>query len=232
MIIFKKEYGFPLNVSVETKKYKKDNSVIFKSKICLIKDDNTKKVLTEFFHYNLKDRVYWVRGFFAGYTAQNIKDALHKRIILVGYVAAGKSFIRNKFKDKGFKISISYTTRPPREGELDKIDYNFISEEKFKEMIERNEFYEYAKHGEYYYGTGLKEWEECDIFIMEPDGIKQIKPEDKKYCVIIFVNTLFSKRVIRMMKRGWSDEEILKRINIDSKKFSDFNDFDFQIKSE
>ena len=49
----------------------------------------------------------------------------HKRIILVGKAASGKDHLRKKFESRGFKYAVTYTTRPPREGEIDGKDYLF-----------------------------------------------------------------------------------------------------------
>ena len=79
----------------------------------------------------------------------------NKRIIIVGKAASGKDFLKKKFKEKGFKLDVSYTTRPIRTGEIEGEDYYYKSKEDFQDMVIRNKFYEYVKHGDYYYGTGL-----------------------------------------------------------------------------
>jgi len=156
----------------------------------------------------------------------------HKRIILIGPAGGGKDFVRNKFREKGFKIDVSYTTRSPREGEQNGLDYKFISTEHFANMIDFDLFYEFVKHGEYYYGTGLNEWQECDVFIMETDGVKHITPQDRPNCLVIYVNTPFDTRLKRLRDRGWSDEKISDRVRVDQEKFKNFTNFDLQISSE
>jgi guanylate kinase len=154
----------------------------------------------------------------------------HKRIILCGPGAAGKDFIRNKFRDKGYQIDISYTSRPPRDNEIDGKDYHFIGD-KFPFRISQNEFYEYVQHGEYWYGTGMKEWNESDVFIMETEGLKLISPEDRPHCLIIYIDTPLDVRIKRMKERGWDMEKISKRIKIDIEKFKDFFNYDLKISS-
>lgn len=157
---------------------------------------------------------------------------MQKRIILAGPSAAGKDFIKSKFRDKGFKIDCSYTTRSPRENEIDGIDYHFISEEEFKEMRKEGLLYEWVLYEGTYYGTGRFEWENCDIFIMESDGVNKISSEDRKDCLVIFVNTPFKWRVTRMMKRGWSGDKIHQRALVDDEKFGNFTNYDLEISSE
>jgi len=159
--------------------------------------------------------------------------AAHKKIILVGPAGAGKDFIKSKFHEKGFICDVSYTTRKPREGEKYGEDYNFISRSEFTLRISQGAFYEHIKHGEYFYGTGLYEWNNSDVFIMETDGIAHIKAEDRPNCLVIFINTPLEIRRKRLEERGWNEIKIMNRINIDQQKFNviAFMDFDFQISS-
>ena len=157
---------------------------------------------------------------------------MSKRIILVGPTASGKTFIRDKFREKGYKIDVSYTSREPREGEKDGIDYRFIGTPRFLEMTAGRLFYEWVTYNDNFYGTGLKEWNESDVFIMETDGIQHITPEDRKKSLIIFVNTTIDTRIKRMHERGWDNDKVYERILVDQKKFKDFKDYDIEIISD
>ena len=66
-----------------------------------------------------------------------------------------QNYLNKKIQQKysNFKISVSYTTRLPRPNEVDGVDYNFVSKTKFEELINKNQFYEYAKIFDNYYGT-------------------------------------------------------------------------------
>ena len=76
-------------------------------------------------------------------------------VILSSPSGVGKTTLTKKIQQKyhNFKISVSHTTRPPRTNEVDGVDYNFVSKEKFQELINQKEFYEYAKIFGNYYGT-------------------------------------------------------------------------------
>ena len=149
---------------------------------------------------------------------------MHKRIILCGPTAGGKNFIREKFREKGYDVNVSYTSRPLREGEIDGKDYHFISRNEF---INKSVgipsglgFYEYAYHGDNFYGTGLREWDNNEIFIMETEGISQLSPDDRKNSLVIYINTSLETRILRMKdERKWSDEKIKERIEVDIEKF-------------
>ena len=54
---------------------------------------------------------------------------------MVGKAASGKDHLRKRFESRGFKYAVTYTTRPPREGEVNGKDYYFISEDEAKVLI-------------------------------------------------------------------------------------------------
>ena len=82
-------------------------------------------------------------------------DSNNIMVILSSPSGAGKTTISKKIQQKyqNFKISVSHTTRKPRENEVEGIDYYFINENDFKNKIKNNKFYEYAKIFGNYYGT-------------------------------------------------------------------------------
>lgn len=153
----------------------------------------------------------------------------HKRIVICGPAAAGKNVLRTRLEERGFKFDVSYTTRSMRSGEKEGVDYKFITNEVFAFMTQLGSFYEYVMHNGYGYGTGLKEWESSDCFIMETDGIKHIDPKSRKKTFIIYLNPPIKIRKERMKERGWTDEVIEERLKADRKKFKDFKDYDIEI---
>ena len=75
-------------------------------------------------------------------------------IILSSPSGAGKTTLVNLLsKSENFKISISHTTRKPRYGEIPNKDYYFVDDKEFKRLIHNQEFLEYAKVFNNYYGT-------------------------------------------------------------------------------
>jgi guanylate kinase len=76
-------------------------------------------------------------------------------LILSSPSGAGKTTLTKKIQQKyqNFKISVSHTTRKPRSNEVEGIDYFFVSHDEFEEKISKNEFYEYAKIFDNFYGT-------------------------------------------------------------------------------
>ena len=74
-------------------------------------------------------------------------------IEILGKNGAGKSYLANKLYAMGFKRSVNFTTRPMREGEKNGIDYFFIDNREFEELIQQGYFAEYKQRNGCYYGT-------------------------------------------------------------------------------
>lgn len=118
-----------------------------------------------------------------------------KLIIVSGPSGSGKSTITKIVKDKlNIPLSISATTRNPRDGEIDGKDYFFLSKEEFKNKIANDEFYEYAEvHGNYY-GTLKKTVEEnldkgLNVILEIDVQGALIAKEKKKDAVLVFFRT-------------------------------------------
>lgn len=157
---------------------------------------------------------------------------MNKRIILIGPAASGKDYLRHKFRKQGFKIDCSYTTRPIRDGEIEGETYHYISKDEFIKKQKENGFYEDVKHGKHFYGTGQWEWDNCDVFIMETDGVNLIKEEDRKNCFVIYLNPPPDIRMQRLREeRDWDDKTIEQRIITDNEKFVNFTNYDLVIEN-
>ena len=83
-------------------------------------------------------------------------------VILSSPSGVGKTTLTKKIQQKyqNFKLSVSLTTRSPRSNEVEGVDYHFVSQPYFKELIDKKKFYEYAKIFENYYGTLKKNVDE------------------------------------------------------------------------
>lgn len=105
-------------------------------------------------------------------------------IVLSGPSGVGKGTVRKAIFDQDnndFQYSISMTTRRPRPGEVDGIDYFFVSKEEFERKIQTGEMLEYAKYVDNYYGTPLNYVNETlesgkDVFLeIEVNGAMQVR---------------------------------------------------------
>ena len=153
----------------------------------------------------------------------------NKRTILVGKAASGKDYLRKRFESRGFKYAVTYTTRPPREGEVNGKDYFFISEDESKRLIESGFFYEYVIFNGWVYGTSISQFYTSDLFIMTPAGISKIKPEDRLNSFIIYVDIDIQTRYDRLLNRDMPGDSVQRRIEADELDFSIFYDYDLRI---
>jgi len=139
-------------------------------------------------------------------------------IVLSSPSGAGKTTLVNLLsKLNNFEISISHTTRQPRVNEVKDKDYYFVSEEKFKRLIKNQEFLEYAKVFNNYYGTtrtpvidNLNKGKNV-LFDIDWQGADQIKNKKLDYKLITFFILPPSKEVLfkRLSSRDMKDKLIV-----------------------
>jgi len=129
---------------------------------------------------------------------------------------------------------ITCTTRKPRKGEKDKVDYFFLTKEEFENRIKEGRFLEYAKVHDNYYGTPKDEVEKLLnqgkdlILVIDVQGMKQIK--EKMDIVSIFIlPPSIDELINRMKKRGESEEEIKKRLETAKKEIPQWIFYDYVV---
>ena len=151
-----------------------------------------------------------------------MNDKTGKLIVISAPSGTGKTTLVKKLleKESNMIASVSFTTRPMRENEIEGVDYSFVDESKFKQMAQMDEFLEHATVFGNYYGTQRKivsnHLQKGLNVILEIDwqGAQQIK-KNMPDCVMIFLIPP-SKDVLlsRLKNRGTdSDEEIKNRFN-------------------
>jgi guanylate kinase len=151
-------------------------------------------------------------------------------IVLVGKSGSGKDSIAKILTNKGYKLVLSYTTRPIRENETDGVEYNFCSKDDFLNKIENNELLEYRKYYTllnnepdiWYYGTP-KDISERSIIIVDKQGLIDIKKHIEVTSFYIHVENDIRKQ--RAEKRGSFDiSEWNRRLIDDNIKFENIID--------
>ena len=159
-------------------------------------------------------------------------------LILSSPSGVGKTTLTKKIQQKyqNFKISVSHTTRSPRDNEIDGVDYNFVTKKKFEELIKENKFYEYAKIFENYYGTLKSNVDKIikknDIlFDIDWQGTKQLSKFNNLNLVKIFLTTENKKELRkRLIKRNQNSlEEVEKRFNSFDEDVKHWYDYDYII---
>ena len=152
---------------------------------------------------------------------------MKKRLIIVGKGGSGKDHLRKMLVEKGFRYCISHTTRPKREGEENGKDYWFIQSSQLPFLVEK--FYEGVYFNHWFYGTSFDEFYSSNLFIMTPKGIAKLKPEDRVESIVLYLNIDEETRKKRLEERRDSDD-VKRRLEADFHDFSDFTDFDYEIK--
>tara|TARA_B100000427_G_C15368975_1_gene533435 strand:- start:210 stop:842 length:633 start_codon:yes stop_codon:yes gene_type:complete len=160
-------------------------------------------------------------------------------VVLSSPSGAGKTTLVKKIaQENNFKISISYTTRKPRTNEINGKDYFFISEEEFKHLIKNQEFLEYAKVFENYYGSPKKKvFEKLNkgenvIFDIDWQGTEQIKNQKLNYKLITFFILPPSKSELfnRLKNRDMKDKNIVEeRMNQFNEDIKQWENYDFVV---
>ncbi len=139
-------------------------------------------------------------------------------IVLSSPSGAGKTTLVNLLsKIDNFEISISHTTRQPRPNEIHDKDYYFVTEEKFKRLIKNEEFLEYAKVFNNFYGTtrtpviNKLDKGKNVLFDIDWQGADQIKNKKLDYKLITFFILPPSKEVLfeRLSNRDMKDKLIV-----------------------
>ncbi len=139
-------------------------------------------------------------------------------VILSSPSGAGKTtLVKLLSKDNNFFISISHTTRKPRSNEVDGKDYFFVKDEEFRRLIKNDEFLEYAKVFNNYYGTSRTPViQNLDsgknvLFDIDWQGADQIKNKSLDYKLITFFLLPPSKKILfdRLSNRDMTDKLIV-----------------------
>ena len=162
-------------------------------------------------------------------------------VVLSSPSGVGKTTLTKKIQQKyeTFKISVSHTTRSPRSNEVDGVDYHFITDKKFKELVKQKKFYEYAKIFDNYYGT-LKETVDTAIkvndiiFDIDWQGNQQLsKFKNLKLIKIFLIVKNKEELKKRLVKRNQNTiGEIEKRFNAFEKDIKNWIDYEYVIINE
>ena len=136
--------------------------------------------------------------------------------IISGFSGAGKgTVVKEMVKRYGYGLSISATTRAPREGEVDGREYFFKTKEAFEEMIAKNELIEYAQYVENYYGTPkeyvMQQLEQGTDVILEIEmqgalHVKEVLPEVN---LVFLTPPSAGELENRLRNRGTETEEVI-----------------------
>jgi guanylate kinase len=145
-------------------------------------------------------------------------------IVCVGASASGKTQLaKTLYKKYGYKKCVTTTTREKRDGEINGVDYHFVSKQTFLDLKEENAFFEASQYHNHLYGIQKKDVHENGIVIVEPDGANTLIKNLKNEVFVVFVKASESLRIERMTKRNDDPLLIEQRIKNDQKVFNESN---------
>lgn len=162
-------------------------------------------------------------------------------LVVSGPSGAGKGTICKALLNKNdqIKLSVSATTRKPRNGEVHGVNYFFIEKEEFTKMIENGEFLEYAQIYDNFYGTPKAAIIEClekgqDVILeIEMKGARQIKEVYPEGVFIFVLPPSLEELKSRIVGRGTeTQEEIEKRFSCAFEEINQIVNYDYFIVNE
>lgn len=154
----------------------------------------------------------------------------YKILAIIGEAGSGKDTLMQEVLKVNHNLHeiVSFTTRPPREGEKDGINYHFVSGEEFAEKLLAGEMLEAACFNDWFYGTGFDSLRsDCvNIGVFNPEGIDSLMAHKNIELVVYYVIAKDKTRLLRQLNREENPnvDEIIRRYKTDKE---DFCDLDF-----
>ena len=158
-------------------------------------------------------------------------------IVISGHAGSGKGTVNAHLLATGeFVYSVSATTRAPREGEVDGVNYHFITKEDFLTRIEEGQMLEYTEYCGNFYGTPKKEAEEVLasgknlILEIEVEGARNVKARYPDAVLILLLPPSFATQEARLRGRGTETEEkILARLSRTKEELLEAEHYDYVV---
>ena len=153
-----------------------------------------------------------------------------EKLLICGHSGSGKDFLLRQLKERGLKASIKVTTRPKRKNEIEGVNYYFKTLNQFEslDLLVSQDFFN--DKGELWkYGILKEDFNNSQAFILTPDEVRQLTPEVRKNCFVVFLDIDRSIRESRISNRQDQNDSIKRRLDADEIDFKNFTDYDLKI---
>ena len=153
-----------------------------------------------------------------------------EKLLICGHSGSGKDFLLRQLKEKGLKASTKVTTRPKRKNEVEGVNYYFKTLNQFEslDLLVSQDFFN--DKGELWkYGILKEDFNNSQAFILTPGEVRQLTPEVRKKCFVVFLDIERSIRESRISNRQDHNDSIKRRLDADEIDFKDFRDYDLKI---
>ena len=146
-------------------------------------------------------------------------------IVLIGKSAVGKDTTLKELCKSDFSPIVSTTTRQPRSGEQEGVQYHFVDKSTFEQMISDNKFIEYVMFNGNYYGSCISDFDvsKNQVIVLDPDGaLALVKKYGRNNVFVVYMTAPDAVRKGFAKKRGSFDEDAWEsRLQEDTAKFTD-----------
>ena len=168
----------------------------------------------------------------------NLKKTKGQLIVLSGPSGVGKSTVIAELLGQRDNIyfSVSNTTRRPRPGEQDGVNYNFVTRQEFERMIANHELLEYAEYVNNYYGTSMKIIQDkldagIDVLLdIEVQGAAKVRERCPEALFIFIIPPSFEELSRRLHKRNTDNEDVIVgRLNKAREEFREIPNYDYLV---
>lgn len=157
-----------------------------------------------------------------------------KIVALMGEAGSGKDTILHRIMEKYpsyFNEIISCTTRPPRQGEKEGVNYHFLSVEDFIRKILNGDMLEATEFNGWHYGTDSQSLtvDKINIGVFNPEGVRCLQEDENIELYVFYVRAAGKQRLLRQLNREENPDvdEIIRRYKADTEDFSFLNDIKY-----
>lgn len=159
-----------------------------------------------------------------------------KIVALMGEAGSGKDTILHRIMEKYpsyFNEIISCTTRPPRQGEKEGVNYHFLSVEDFIRKILNGDMLEATEFNGWHYGTDSQSLtiDKINIGVFNPEGVRCLQEDENIELYVFYVRAAGKQRLLRQLNREENPDvdEIIRRYKADTEDFGYLEDIRYQI---